>query len=259
MLPDPLDAVLFDMDGLLVNTEAIYRDAILGEAEARGRPMPLDLFLQMIGLPAQASDQLTSGHFGDGFDVDAFNAGVTQRVHARLAVDVVLKTGVVELLNLLDERSIRRAIVTSSSHATVAAHLGRSGILPRFEAVIARGDYVRGKPSADPYLRAVAVLGIDPSDVSRLRDSFNGVRAAHAAGVATIMVPDLLTPTDEMLGLCIAVVPTLHDVGASLLEAQARVRPSYAMAEPGYCRRNSRSIGQRACQPSRTSLCSPGL
>ena len=216
MLPNPLDAVLFDMDGLLVNTEVLYRDAILGEAEARGQPMPLDLFLQMIGLPAQASDALAKGHFGEDFDLDAFNAGVEQRVHARLAVEEVLKAGVVELLDLLDARNIRRAIVTSSSHTTVKVHLGRSKILPRFEAVIARGDYVHGKPAPDPYLRAVEIIGSKPDRCLALEDSFNGVRAARAAGIATIMVPDLLAPTDEMRGLCIAVAQTLHDVHAAI-------------------------------------------
>ena len=204
------------MDGLLVDTEAIYRDAILAEAEAHGRPMPLSIFLQMVGLPAHASDGLVRSHFGGQIDLAAYNDGVERRVRARLAVGVTLKDGVVELLDTLDQRSLPRAIVTSSSHNTVLAHLGASGILPRFDAVIARGDYPRGKPHPDPYLRAACVLDRSPAHCLVLEDSHNGVRAACSAGTMIVMVPDLLEPTDEMRQLCLAVIETLHEVRTSL-------------------------------------------
>jgi HAD superfamily hydrolase (TIGR01509 family) len=216
--PQPVDAVLFDMDGLLVDTESIYRDAILAEAEACGRPMPLSLFLQMVGLPAQASDELARGHFGAEVELMAYNNKVDARVKERLVAGVALKQGVVELLDLLDELNIPRAIVTSSSHETVEAHLGQTGIVPRFHAVIARGDYIRGKPHPDPFLRAADVLKRPPARCLVLEDSHNGIRAAHAAGMTAIMVPDLLEPTEEMHGLCLAVVETLHEVRDALLK-----------------------------------------
>jgi HAD superfamily hydrolase (TIGR01509 family) len=214
----PVEAVLFDMDGLLVDTECMYRDAILAEAEARGRPMPLFLFLQMVGLTAHACDELARGHFGADVDLAAYNKEVEARVNERLAAGVVLKQGVIELLDLLDDLNLPRAIVTSSSHETVQAHLGRSGIVPRFNAAIARGDYVRGKPHPDPFLRAPEILERNPAHCLVLEDSHNGIRAAHAAGMAAIMVPDLLHPSEEMHGLCLAVVETLHEVREGLLQ-----------------------------------------
>ena len=96
------------------------------------------------------------------------------------------------------------------------AHLGPSGILPRFQAVIARGDYARGKPHPDPFLTAAAALGVDPADCLALEDSHNGVRAASAAGMMTVMVPDLLEATAEMRGLCVAVRASLHEVLAMI-------------------------------------------
>jgi HAD superfamily hydrolase (TIGR01509 family) len=218
IFPHPVEAVLFDMDGLLVDTESIYRDAILAEAEARGRPMALSLFLQMVGLPAHASDELARDHFGADVDLGAYNNEVDARVKERLEAGVALKQGVIELLDLLDELNMPRAIVTSSSHATVDAHLGRTGIVPRFNAVVARGDYARGKPHPDPFLRAAEILRRPPTGCLVLEDSHNGIRAAHAAGMATIMVPDLLEPNEEIHGLCLAVVETLHDVREGLLK-----------------------------------------
>ena len=87
--------------------------------------------------------------------------------------------------------------------------------------IVAAGDYARGKPNPDPFLVAAARLGADPHDCVALEDSHNGVRAAHAAGMMTIMVPDLLEATDEMRGLCITVAQTLHDVRALLAAERA--------------------------------------
>ncbi|MEA2757811.1 MAG: hypothetical protein QOH65_424 [Methylobacteriaceae bacterium] len=218
IFPHPIEAVLFDMDGLLVDTEALYRDAMLAEAEAQGCPMPLSLFLQMVGLPEHTSDELARAHFGEHADLAAYNSEVKRRVTDRLMAGVALKQGVIELIDLLDELNIPRAIVTSSSHETVEAHLGQTGIVPRFHAVIARGDYIRGKPHPDPFLRAADVLKRPATRCLALEDSHNGIRAAHAAGMTAIMVPDLLEPTEEMHGLCFAVVATLHDVREGLLK-----------------------------------------
>ncbi|MDX6484593.1 MAG: hypothetical protein QOE95_2364 [Gaiellaceae bacterium] len=220
IFPRRIEAVLFDMDGLLIDTESISRDAILAEAEARGCPMPLSLFLQMVGLPGHACDELTRSHFGGNLDLAAYNAEVDRRVTERLAAGVALKEGVTELLDLLDEMNLSRAIVTSSSRKTVEAHLGSSGILSRFAAVIAQGDYDHGKPYPDPFLRAAEVLGKAPAQCLALEDSYNGIRAAHAAGTMVVMIPDLLEPTDEMHGLCVAIADTLHDVRNALLGAK---------------------------------------
>jgi HAD superfamily hydrolase (TIGR01509 family) len=225
IFPHPIEAVLFDMDGLLVDTEALYRDAMLAEAEAQGRPMPLSLFLQTVGLPEHASDELAQNHFGEHVDLATYNSEVKRRVTDRLMAGVALKQGVIELIDLLDELNMPRAIVTSSSHETVEAHLGQTGIVPRFHAVIARGDYIRGKPHPDPFLRAAEVLKRPPARCLVLEDSHNGIRAAHAAGMTAIMVPDLLEATDEMRGLCFAIVETLHDVRDGLLKWSASAHP----------------------------------
>jgi HAD superfamily hydrolase (TIGR01509 family) len=157
-------------------------------------------------------------------DLGAYNNEVDARVKERLEAGVALKAGVIEILDLLDELNIPRAIVTSSAHATVDAHLGRSGILPRFHAVIARSDYARGKPHPDPLLRAAEVLKRPPARCLVLEDSHNGIRAAHAAGMIAIMVPDLLDATEEMRGLCFGVVETLHEVREGLLKWHGSAR-----------------------------------
>ncbi|MHB8531039.1 MAG: HAD family hydrolase [Caulobacteraceae bacterium] len=201
---------MFDMDGLLIDTERVVRDAMMAVARAQGRELPLQVFLRMVGLPGAASRAVAVDHFGEAFAIDAFDAEVEAVVEAELAAGAVLKSGVVELLDHLDAAKIPYAVATSSNHATVRRHL--APILPRFAVVVAAGDYARGKPAADPYLLAAERLGVDPAACLALEDSHNGVRAAHAAGMMTVMVPDLLTPTEEIRALCSAVAETLHDV-----------------------------------------------
>ena len=211
-LPRTPLAVVFDMDGLLCDTETVYRDAMMAVAADRGHEMPVALFKSMIGLPGLASDRKVLEHFGEDFPIEAFNAGVEVHVAAACARGIALKPGVVELLDHLDRLALPRAIATSSSHRSVQAHLGQSGILPRFHAIIARGDYDNGKPSPDPFLKAAERLGIDPAHCLALEDSHNGVRSAAAAGMMTVMVPDMLEATDEMVRLTVALARDLHEV-----------------------------------------------
>lgn len=219
--PHPIKGVVFDMDGLLCDTETIYRDSMMEEAAARGLDLPFSVFQRMIGLPGHASDAVAQEHFGPEFDLEDYNAGLMKRVEARLEAGVALKAGVIEILDLLDFLRLPRAIATSSSHRAVAAHIGHAGIMPRFTAIIARGDYDNGKPHPDPYLRAAEAIGVPAFQCLALEDSHNGVRSAAAAGMMTIMVPDLLDPTDEMHVLVHSVQESLHHV-RELIEAAAR-------------------------------------
>ena len=210
--PHPIRAVVFDMDGLLVDTEVMIRDLMIKAALARGAHLPFEVFMQMVGLPDHASNAVARAHFGDDFPLDELEAEVSAGARAACEIGVALKAGVIELLDQLDAAEIPRAICTSSSHAAVQRTLGPSGITQRFDAVVAAGDYPRGKPNPDPFLTAAARLGVPPQDCLALEDSHNGVRAAHAAGMMTVMVPDLLEATDEMREKCHAIAESLHHV-----------------------------------------------
>lgn len=211
-LPRPVRGVIFDMDGLLIDSEALYRDAMMEVAEEFGRKLPLSVFLRMVGLPGPDSRAVAIAHFGDDFPIDDYHAAVWRSARAKDAFGVALKPGVMELLDHLDAAGLPRAVATSSSHTAVELQLGRNGLLPRFHVIVAAGDYERGKPHPDPFLTAAARLGVDPRHCLALEDSHNGVRAAHAAGMMTVMVPDLLEPTTEMHDLCIGIAESLHHV-----------------------------------------------
>ena len=212
MLPRKLEAVVFDMDGLLVDSEVMVREVMREVTQRRGLTLPDEVFLRMVGLPGAASQLVALAHFGEAFDYDAWNTDVWAAAHARIDEGVAVKAGVVELLDLLDALGLPRAVATSSGRHNVERQLCPGGLFERFHAVVAHGDYARGKPHPDPFLVAAERLGVSPIACLALEDSHNGVRAAHAAGMMTIMVPDLLEATDEMRGLCVAIAPSLHDV-----------------------------------------------
>jgi HAD superfamily hydrolase (TIGR01509 family) len=228
-LPRPVQAVIFDMDGLLIDSETRYRDAMTHVAKRYNRDLPLPVYLSMVGLPHPQSQAIAIDHFGEDFPIDAYHADVWAFMRAEHATGIALKTGVIELLDHLDDLRLPRAVATSSSHETVHHNLGQSGILSRFQAVIAAGDYARGKPNPDPFLTAAERLGVDPAFCLALEDSHNGVRAAHAAGMMTIMVPDMLEATEEMRSLCVTIAETLHDV-RELLEVRMARTTTHAAA-----------------------------
>ncbi len=216
-------AVVFDMDGLLCDSEATYRDAMSEAANRLGHTMPPELFLSMVGLPSPQAQGMLVDHFGPDFPLPAFNTHLRAAVDAAHEGGAPLKPGAVELLDLLDELGLLRAICTSSSHGTVLAHLGGSGILARVDTVVARGDYDQPKPHPAPYLTAAARLGVERGVCLALEDSPNGVRSAAAAGLITVMVPDLLPATDELRRLCVTVASDLHAI-CELLRTSTETR-----------------------------------
>ena len=218
-LPSIPAAVVFDMDGLLSDTEALYQEAIMAAALEAGHDMTPVLFRRMLGGVWQSNRTLLLDHYGAGFPVDTFRTAWMRQFDLMVETRLALKPGAIELLDTLDELRLARAIATSSSLTTVRHHLATYDLAERFDAIVSHGDYLVGKPAADPYLKAAERLGVEPRRCVALEDSFNGVRSAHAAGMMTAMVPDLLAPTDEIRALCTVVVDDLHAVRCLILAA----------------------------------------
>jgi HAD superfamily hydrolase (TIGR01509 family) len=210
--PRRIQAVVFDMDGLLIDSEVVVRAAVMRTAEAFDRDFPEALYAQAIGRSEADYVALVTAHFGDDFPMDRFMAEEALEVERAFQAGVCLKAGVVELVEEIEARGLPFALATSSSRKSAERHLREHGLWDRFRAVVGREDVDRHKPHPDPYLEAARRLGVAPGGCLALEDSHNGVRAAHAAGMMTVMVPDLLAPTDEMHGLCVHVLESLHEV-----------------------------------------------
>jgi HAD superfamily hydrolase (TIGR01509 family) len=219
VLTRAVKAVVFDMDGLLIDSQGVACEALAFQAAAMGYALPLEILNGLIGHTWAENDQVLVGHFGAAFDTQAMQVGAIARFYELAAAGIALKPGVVELLDHLDEVAMVRAIATSSRRQDVEHHLRHHGLLDRFHVVVGQGDYAQGKPAPDPYLAAAKALGVVPEDCLALEDSHSGVRSAAAAGMMTVMVPDLLEPTDEMRNLSVAIAADLHEV-RGMLRAQ---------------------------------------
>lgn len=218
-LPYRPDAVIFDMDGLLFETEALYRETAILAAREFGIAMTEHGFAALIGRAWPDNRAWLLAQHGAGFPVDAYQSRWMEHFERRAEGGIALKPGVGELLALLDRLGVPRAIATSSSHGTVRRNLSAHGLTDRFPVVVARGDTAAGKPAPDPFLRAAERLGVLPVRCLALEDSRHGVRAAAAAGMMVAMVPDLVPAGPHERAVCTIVAPDLHAVAAAVRAA----------------------------------------
>ncbi len=210
MLKEPVEAALFDMDGLLIDTEAVYIEALQAAARGLGLEMPVAFCHSMVGIPGRECDVMIADYYGTGFRIEEFRALFSSHAKEILEDGIPVKPGVVELLDFLGERGLPLAVATSAARATAERHLSRAGLLDRFKAVATRDDVSHAKPAPDVYLEAARRLGIAPSRCLAFEDSHVGITAAHAAGTMAFLVPDILAPHPEVAGRALRVLDDLH-------------------------------------------------
>ena len=127
-----------------------------------------------------------------------------------------MKPGIVELLKFLKENGIKTAVASSTRKAVVTREITDAGLLSYFDVLICGDMVARSKPAPDIFLKAAEELKVDPSRSYVIEDSYNGIRAAHSAGMRAFMVPDMLEANDEMRKLSEAVLPDLMAVKEAL-------------------------------------------
>jgi HAD superfamily hydrolase (TIGR01509 family) len=208
---DEIRAVLFDMDGLMFDTEAIYARTWNAAAKEFGYKLTDDLYRQCVGKKISDCELILVRTFGKTFPLKAFMKRAWEVWYDTMQKNgAPKKPGLIELLDYLDEKRISRAVVTSSTREIAMFTLG--DVAKRYDAIVTGEEVQNGKPAPDIFLLAVKRLKVAPEDCLVLEDSNAGMQAAHRAGMRAIMIPDLIPPTDETLQTAFRVVETLFDV-----------------------------------------------
>lgn len=210
-------AVLFDFDGILVDTEWAIYQAWLRTFQKHGHDLPLEIYTHCIGSdfatwsPKNHLEELSGLNF-DWHDLDHSR----QEEILRDLENEGPMPGVTDLLNQLILKNIRRAVVSSSSHHWVDTWLEKINCIERFEAVVCRGDAPRIKPAPDLYLEGARRLKLAPADCLVIEDSLNGIKSAIAAGMTVWVVPNRVTEGLDFSG-AERVFPSLGDLAAALV------------------------------------------
>ncbi len=202
-----IDAVIFDMDGLLLDTERVYFQTFRTAHDTLGLPQNDDLFMSIIGLDRPSSQAVLRGIFADAHP--EFEAAWHAHAIDALSGAIPVKPGVRDLTTALAAANIPYAIATSTKTDHAHENLARAGIADLFDTLIGGDQVQNGKPAPDIYLRAAETLGIAPARCAAFEDSENGVRAALAAGMITTQVPDLKHPDADFRALGHAIAPDL--------------------------------------------------
>ncbi len=209
---NPFDAVIFDMDGTLLDTESVFRTIVFDVCTELGFEMTDDVHRGMVGSSHEHTRQLLVESYGVTFPYTIFDERCRVIMRERSHGGVPLKPGAREFVTALRDNNVPTAVATSSRNPHAQHHLGAAGLLDLFDTIVTRDDVRNPKPHPEPYLTAAGRLGIEPTRCLALEDSHAGVRAAHAAGMQTIMVPDLVHPSEEIRQLGIAVLESLEHV-----------------------------------------------
>ncbi len=206
-------AVIFDMDGLMLDSERMARDAWRRALADWGLALPDDLYFQLVGREAVDTKAILARAFGPALPVEEAYARKQRYLEQAMLRDgIPTKPGLHALLDFLDARGIRKAVASSTHRPLVIQKLTWTRLLGRFEVIVCGDEVPNGKPAPDVFLLAAERLGVPARDCIVLEDSEAGIRAARAAGMTPILVPDLKPPSPETEALAHRVFPSLEHV-----------------------------------------------
>jgi beta-phosphoglucomutase-like phosphatase (HAD superfamily) len=205
-------AIIFDMDGLLLDSERPYRDAWLVVGNKKGFPLTESIYLRAVGRDDRDTREIFCAQFGANFPYDEICADVRVMMDRNTGQGGhALKDGVMDLLEYLAQQSVPCAVATSTMRQKAIGRLERANILRYFRDVSGGDEVTRGKPEPDIYELAAKKLGIAPGRCLAFEDSAPGARAAHRAGMCVIVIPDLMEPPEDVRGLALDVCSSLSD------------------------------------------------
>ena len=216
------EVVIFDMDGLMLDTERLAPQAWHDAKEALGVDFDMSLLDAMVGRNYQDCRALILERHGASFPTDRLMDAWHVAYDAIVARDgIAIKHGLFDLLDWLEQAHIPKAVATSTRRSRALAKLESAGLASRFAALVGGDEIARGKPAPDIFLRAAERLGVQPASCVVLEDSAPGIRAALAAGMTPIMVPDQHQPAPDILASGTLVLPSLAHVQVHLARAAA--------------------------------------
>ena len=210
-------ALIFDMDGLLLDTERLFVACFEHAADSLGFVMDHDAYRDCIGTTERQSDTILMGAYGPDFPLAEVKRICRKRYDELLdGGHLNVKEGALELLEHAATEGIVCALATSTGRATAEKKLALVDLDTRFMVTVTGDDVMSGKPHPEPYRKAAGGLGLATAACWALEDSANGVRAAVAAGCQVFQVPDLVAPTDDIVALGHTIVDSLEDVAKLL-------------------------------------------
>jgi len=207
-----IDAVVFDMDGVLLQSEEVWDEVREEYVRERGGRYDAEIQRAMMGMSSPEWSRYLHDHAGMPDEPEEINAEVVRRMLARYRVQLPLIPGAVEAVERLAAH-YPLGLASSSNRELIDTALDVSGLAPFFSATVSSEEVAHGKPAPDVYLEAARRLGVDPSRCCAVEDSHGGIRSAKSAGMRVVAIPNPTYPPDaETLALADVTVRSLDEL-----------------------------------------------
>lgn len=203
-------AVVFDMDGVIFDSERLVLECWEKIAEEYGLVGMKEAFIPCIGTNSTMTKEIVLNYYGADFPYDEFRNKSSLLFHEIVdRGELPVKKGVRELFDYLKKCQVPMAVASSTRLQAVTHELKQAGLYDYFQVVMGGDQLKKSKPEPDIYLMTCEKLGISPSDAYAIEDSYNGIRSSYSAGMRPVMVPDMLSPTEEVYSKSVAVLEDL--------------------------------------------------